>query len=80
LVFPSLLTIGAMLGLGYLTPFSGVDATMGLAFAATGYLYPLFGTMLGWLGVAVTGSDTASNVLFGGLQRITSRRWVFHPC
>ena len=68
-----------MLGLGYLTRISGVDATMGLAFAATGYLYPFFGTMLGWLGVAVTGSDTASNVLFGGLQRITSQTLGISP-
>lgn len=73
-VLPSLLTIGAMLALGYLTRFSGLDTTMGLAFATTGILYPYFGTMLGWLGTAVTGSDTASNVLFGNLQRVTSEQ------
>lgn len=78
-VFLSLVTIAAMLGLGYLTRFAGVDATMGLAFATTGVLYPFFGTMLGWLGVAVTGSDTASNVLFGGLQKITSERLGLPP-
>ena len=70
----SLLTIAAMLGLGHLTKFCGADATMGLALAATGPLYPFFGTMLGWLGVALTGSDTASNVLFGSLQRITAEQ------
>ena len=70
----SLLTIAAMLALGFTTRYSGTDATMGLAFAYTGALYPFFGTMLGWLGVALTGSDTASNVLFGGLQRITSEQ------
>jgi len=75
----SLLTIAAMLGLGYLTRYSGLDATMGLAFANTGVLYPLFGTMLGWLGVALTGSDTASNVLFGGLQRTTAEQLGLSP-
>jgi lactate permease len=75
----SLLTIAAMLGLGYLTRYSGLDASMGLAFANTGVLYPLFGTMLGWLGVALTGSDTASNVLFGGLQRTTAEQLGLSP-
>jgi len=70
----SLLTIAAMLSLGYLTRYSGLDATMGLAFARTGVLYPFFGTLLGWLGVALTGSDTASNVLFGSLQRISAEQ------
>ncbi len=70
----SLLTIAAMLGLGILTRYSGVDATMGLAFARTGSFYPFFGTMLGWLGVALTGSDTSSNVLFGSLQKITAQQ------
>jgi len=78
-VTPSLLTIVAMLSLGYLTRYSGVDATMGLAFAATGLAYPFFGTMLGWLGVAVTGSDTASNVLFGGLQKVTAEQLGLSP-
>lgn len=75
----SLLTIAAMLALGFVTRYSGTDATMGLAFAHTGALYPFFGTMLGWLGVALTGSDTASNVLFGGLQRITSEQLGLSP-
>jgi lactate permease len=75
----SLLTIAAMLALGYVTRYSGADATMGLAFAQTGWWYPLFGTMLGWLGVALTGSDTASNVLFGGLQRVTSEQLGLNP-
>ena len=75
----SLLTIAIMLALGYLTRYSGLDATMGLAFAHTGVFYPLFGTMLGWLGVALTGSDTASNVLFGGLQRITAEQLGLNP-
>jgi lactate permease len=70
----SLLTISAMLALGFLTRYSGLDATMGLAFARTGALYPFFGTLLGWLGVALTGSDTSSNVLFGSLQRISAEQ------
>ncbi len=70
----SLLTIAAMLALGHLTKYCGADATMGLALAGTGVLYPFFGTLLGWLGVALTGSDTASNVLFGSLQRITAEQ------
>ena len=70
----SLLTIAAMLSLGFLTRYSGLDATMGLAFARTGVLYPFFGTLLGWLGVALTGSDTSSNVLFGSLQKITAQQ------
>ncbi|MFJ1255878.1 L-lactate permease [Cupriavidus sp. CuC1] len=79
LVKYSLLTICAMFGIGYLTRYSGLDATMGLAFAHTGVFYPLFGTMLGWLGVALTGSDTASNVLFGGLQKTTAEQLGLSP-
>jgi lactate permease len=75
----SLITIAAMLAIGTLTRFSGVDATLGLAFAGAGVLYPFFGTLLGWLGVALTGSDTASNVLFGGLQKITSEQLGLSP-
>jgi lactate permease len=75
----SLITIAAMLALGTLTRYSGVDATLGLAFAATGFFYPFFGTLLGWLGVALTGSDTASNVLFGGLQRVTAEQLGISP-
>jgi lactate permease len=70
----SLLTIAAMLALGNVTKYSGTDATLGLALAQTGSFYPFFGTLLGWLGVALTGSDTASNVLFGGLQKITAEQ------
>jgi lactate permease len=75
----SLLTIAAMLALGFTTRYSGMDATMGLAFARTGMLYPFFGTMLGWLGVALTGSDTSSNVLFGSLQRISAEQIGISP-
>ncbi|MBN8939471.1 MAG: L-lactate permease [Rhizobiales bacterium] len=75
----SLITISAMLAIGTLTRLSGLDATLGLAFAATGILYPFFGTLLGWLGVALTGSDTASNVLFGNLQKITSEQLGISP-
>jgi lactate permease len=75
----SLITIAAMLALGYVTRYSGTDATLGLALARTGALYPFFGTLLGWLGVALTGSDTASNVLFGSLQTITARQVGVSP-
>jgi lactate permease len=75
----SLLTIAAMLSLGYVTRYSGADATLGLALAKTGNLYPFFGTFVGWLGVALTGSDTASNVLFGGLQKITAAQLGLSP-
>ncbi|HEY6168885.1 MAG TPA: L-lactate permease, partial [Verrucomicrobiae bacterium] len=75
----SLITIAAMLALGYVTKYSGTDATLGLALAKTGALYPFFGTLLGWLGVALTGSDTASNVLFGSLQKITAEQTGINP-
>jgi lactate permease len=75
----SLITISAMLGIGTLTRLSGIDATLGLAFAGAGVLYPFFGTLLGWLGVALTGSDTASNILFGNLQKITSEQLGLNP-
>jgi len=75
----SLVTIAAMLALGYVTRYSGTDTTLGLALARTGKLYPFFGTLLGWLGVALTGSDTASNVLFGGLQTITAKQTHISP-
>ena len=77
--FYSLITISAMLAIGTLTRLSGVDATLGLAFAGAGVLYPFFGTLLGWLGVALTGSDTASNILFGNLQKITSEQLGLSP-
>ncbi len=75
----SLVTIAAMLSLGYVTKYSGTDATLGLAMAQTGVFYPFFGTLLGWLGVALTGSDTASNVLFGSLQKITAEQTGISP-
>ncbi|MCA0241720.1 MAG: L-lactate permease [Proteobacteria bacterium] len=74
LVRYSLLTIVLMLALGTLTRFSGTDTTLGLAFAGTGVLYPFFGTLMGWIGVAMTGSDTASNVLFGGMQKVAAEQ------
>ena len=75
----SLLTIMCMLAIGFVTRYSGTDATMGLAFARAGGLYPFFGTLLGWLGVALTGSDTSSNVLFGSLQKITAQQIGLNP-
>jgi len=79
LVRYSLLTIVLMLALGTLTRFSGTDTTLGLAFANTGWLYPFFGTLMGWLGVALTGSDTASNVLFGGMQKVAAEHLGLSP-
>jgi lactate permease len=76
---PSLLTISAMMALGYVTRYSGTDTILGLAFARTGIMYPFFGTLLGWLGVALTGSDTSSNVLFGGLQVVTATTLGVNP-
>jgi lactate permease len=75
----SLLTIAAMLALGYTTRYAGLDATMGLAFASTGFMFAFFSPMLGWLGVALTGSDTSSNVLFGNLQQITAQQLGLSP-
>jgi lactate permease len=79
LVRYSLLTIVLMLGLGTLTRFSGTDTTLGLAFANSGVFYPFFGTLMGWIGVAMTGSDTASNVLFGGMQRVAAEQLGLSP-
>jgi lactate permease len=76
--FP-LLTIAGMLALGNLTKYSGADATLGLALAHTGPFYPFFGTLLGWMGVALTGSDTAANVLFGSLQQVTAHQLGVSP-
>ena len=75
----SLLTISGMMSLGFITRFSGMDGTLGLAFASAGAFYPFFGTLLGWLGVAITGSDTSSNVLFGRLQTITAQQLGLNP-
>ena len=79
LVRYSLVTIVLMLGLGTLTRFSGLDTTLGLAFAGTGMFYPFFGTLMGWMGVALTGSDTASNVLFGGMQKVAAEQLGLSP-
>ncbi len=77
---PAIAAIFSMLALGFVTKYSGMDAVLGLAFTRTGPLwYPLFGTMLGWLGVALTGSDTSSNVLFGNLQKITADKLGLSP-
>ena len=75
----SLMTIVLMLGLGTLTRYSGTDTTLGLAFANTGVFYPFFGTLMGWIGVAMTGSDTASNVLFGGMQKVAAEQLGLSP-
>jgi lactate permease len=74
-----LITISLMMALGYVTRYGGTDATLGLAFTKTGWLYPFFAAMLGWLGVALTGSDTSSNVLFGSLQKITAQQLGLNP-
>jgi lactate permease len=75
----AVIAISFMLGLGFVTRYAGLDAVLGLAFTRTGWLYPFFGTFLGWLGVALTGSDTSSNALFGSLQRITSQQLGIDP-
>ena len=75
----SLLTILAMLALGYITRYGGMDGTLGLAFANTGWLYPFFGTMIGWIGVALTGTDAGSNALFGSQQVITANKLGLSP-
>ena len=76
---PSLLTISGMMALGFVTRYSGTDTILGLAFAKTGIFYPFFGALLGWLGVALTGSDTSSNVLFGGLQVVSAQQTGVPP-
>jgi lactate permease len=75
----AVLAISCMLGLGFVTRYSGTDAVLGLAFTHTGWFYPFFGTFLGWLGVALTGSDTSSNALFGSLQKITAQQIGLDP-
>jgi len=75
----AVIAIACMLGLGFVTRYSGMDAVLGLAFTRTGWMYPFFGTFLGWLGVALTGSDTSSNTLFGNLQRITAEQLHIDP-
>jgi lactate permease len=75
----AIIAMTCMLGLGYVTRYSGMDAVLGLAFTRTGWFFPFFGAYIGWLGVALTGSDTASNALFGGLQRITAQQLNLSP-
>ncbi|HET7537396.1 MAG TPA: L-lactate permease, partial [Candidatus Didemnitutus sp.] len=75
----SLLTISTMLALAFTSRYAGLDSTLGLAFASTGVLFPFFSPLLGWLGVALTGSDTASNVLFGNLQQVTAHQVGISP-
>jgi len=75
----SLLTIALMLALGYTTRYSGTDSTMGLVLAQTGWLFPFFSPVIGWLGVALTGSDTSSNVLFGNLQKVSAQQLGLSP-
>ncbi|HEX4814818.1 MAG TPA: L-lactate permease, partial [Nonomuraea sp.] len=78
-LIPSLLAISFMVGLAYVTRYSGMDTVLGLSLTHTGRAYPFFGTLLGWLGVALTGSDTASNVLFGNLQKVSAEALGFSP-
>ncbi len=75
----SLLTISVMMALGFTTRYSGTDTTMGLAMAGTGWWFPFFSPLIGWLGVALTGSDTSSNVLFGNLQKVTAEQLGLSP-
>src|SRR5437868_8297982 len=75
----AVIAISFMLGLGFVTRYSGMDAVLGLAFTRSGWFFPFFGTFLGWLGVALTGSDTSSNALFGSLQRITAQQLNLDP-
>jgi lactate permease len=75
----SLITIALMLALGYVTRYSGTDTTLGLMMASTGVLFPFFSPLIGWLGVALTGSDTSSNVLFGNLQQVTANQLGLSP-
>jgi lactate permease len=75
----AIIAMTCMLGIGYVTRYSGMDAVLGLAFTRTGWLYPFFGTYIGWLGVALTGSDTSSNALFGSLQKITAQQLNLSP-
>ncbi len=75
----AMVAISFMLGLGFVTRYAGLDAVLGLAFTRTGWLFPFFGTFLGWLGVALTGSDTSSNALFGSLQRLTAEQLHLDP-
>jgi lactate permease len=76
---PSLLAVSFMVGLAYVTRYSGMDATIGLSLTRTGLVFPLFGTLLGWIGVALTGTDAGSNALFGNLQKVTAEQLHISP-
>ncbi|HVQ30954.1 MAG TPA: L-lactate permease, partial [Vicinamibacteria bacterium] len=76
---PSMLAISFMVGLAYVTRYSGMDTILGLSLTRTGWIYPFFGTLLGWLGVALTGTDAGSNALFGNLQKVTAEQLGLSP-
>jgi len=76
---PSMLAISFMVGLAYVTKYSGMDTVLGLSLTRTGWIYPFFGTLLGWLGVALTGTDAGSNALFGNLQKVTAEQIGISP-
>jgi lactate permease len=78
-MMPSLLAISFMVGLAYVTRYSGMDTVLGLSLTGTGWLFPFFGTLLGWLGVALTGTDAGSNALFGNLQKVTAEQLGLSP-
>jgi len=78
-MMPSLLAISFMVGLAYVTRYCGMDTVMGLSLTGTGWFYPFFGTLLGWLGVALTGTDAGSNALFGNLQKVTAEQLSLSP-
>jgi lactate permease len=78
-LIPSLLAISFMVGLAFVTRYSGMDTVLGLSLTHTGWFYPLFGTLLGWLGVALTGTDAGSNALFGNLQKVTAEQLNVSP-
>ncbi|MEP7342938.1 MAG: L-lactate permease [Acidobacteriota bacterium] len=78
-MIPSLLAISFMVGLAYVTRYSGMDTVMGLSMTGTGWMFPFFGTLLGWLGVALTGTDAGSNALFGNLQKVTAEQLGLSP-
>src|SRR5206468_12320548 len=78
-LLPSMLAISFMVGLAFVTRYSGMDTTLGLSLTRTGWIYPFFGTLLGWLGVALTGTDAGSNALFGNLQKVTAEQLHLSP-
>jgi lactate permease len=78
-LLPSMLAIAFMVGLAFVTRYSGMDTTLGLSLTRTGWIYPFFGTLLGWLGVALTGTDAGSNALFGNLQKVTAEQLHLNP-